>query len=65
MNEIIIIHWKDGEVAWIPKNEDNVKFLEDWQLCISTFSVCELSLQWKQFIKENKLLQQLEDNDEQ
>ena len=62
MNEIIIIHWNDCEVSWIPKTEDNVKFLADWQESINSFFVCELSLQWKQFIDENKLLQQLEDN---
>ena len=65
MNEIIIIHWNDCEVSWIPKTEDNVKFLADWQESIDYFLVCELSLQWKQFTGENKLLQQLEDNNEQ
>ena len=56
MNEIIIIHWHDCEVSWIPKTKDSVKFLAKWQESIDCFVIAEIPLQWKQYVKENKLL---------
>ena len=52
MNEIIIIHWHDCEVSWIPKTEDSVKFLAKWQESIDCFVIAEIPLQWKQYVKE-------------
>lgn len=56
MNEIIIIHWTDCEVTWIPNTKDSLKFIEIWQESIDYFVMAEIPHQWKQYVKENKLL---------
>ena len=47
MNEIIIIHWRDLEVSWIPNTND-------------FFVMAEIPHQWKQYVKENELLDHCE-----